>query len=185
MSEAAEVMPAVEQPYSGIPKDPKEAAEAVKSGVIKVTEKPDDVPSGDIIGTFTINVQSKDKDTGEVTVHYSCDKQPFIWKKVAGLAGVFEEEGAPLTEDQVTFLSKAFEDAKQGAVITSIVDLYNSSSRDKAKASEYQRINNLYMPYTEEDKAKALDLAIKNIVKGTGLSYEAAKALVAQAQAQK
>lgn len=165
-----------------IPKNPKEAAEAVKNGTIKVTETP---APGLNIGKFTINVQSKDKDTGEVTVHYSSDSQPFQYEMVAGLAGIFEAEKAPLTEDQVAFLSSAFDNEKQGGVIAMLVDQYNSSSRDKAKASEYQRINNLYMPYTEEDKAKALDLAIKNIVKGTGLSYEAAKALVAQAQANK
>lgn len=162
----------------GIPLEPKDASDAVKSGALKLTENPDEAGSGVVVEKFTITVKSKDSTTGEETTHYTSDSQPFAWNKVDSLPGVFAAEEAALTEDQISFLGEAFPGEKQGQVVAKLVALYNSDERAKAKANEYQRIMIKFKPVSEEDKASAVERAIDNVVKAFGLSREKARAMV-------
>jgi hypothetical protein len=162
----------------GIPKDPKEASEAVKSGALKITTDVDAVPAGAVVETFTITVKSKDKETGEETTHYTSDSQPFGWNKVNSFPGIFADQDAALTDDQVAFLGEAFPSESQGKVVLGLVKLYNDNERAKAKANEYQRVMSLYKPMSEEDRNSAVERAIDNVVKAFGLSREKAREMV-------
>jgi len=167
----------------GIPLDPKAASEAVGTSVI-ITEGTDNEPAdGPVIGKFTISVKE-----GEVEIYVS-KAQPFGYTKTGKFSDIFANyEGkdvkkgeAALGPDQEAFVGQAFPGEKQHAVLNYFLRLHNDNERDKAKANEYARVLGLYKPLSEEDKADAMERAVKNLVKATGISMEAARALLATA----
>ena len=123
--------------------------------------------------TFSIKVKGEDD-----VVLFEDKASPFSWRKVSGLREIFQAEGAEFTADQENFVKEAFSTDEQGAVIAALIELYNDNERNKAKANAYQKLMNQYKPASEEDKAKALENAYKNLSKALGISLEDAKAMV-------
>jgi hypothetical protein len=161
----------------GIPKDPEAAVKALADGSVKATENPDAVDEGVIVETYSITVKDKESDT----IHYQAKEQPFAWRKVASLAGVFANEGATLSDDAVNFLGQALADADDskdqpiGKAVRSIVDIYNSNTRANAKGADYQRILNLKAPMTEETKGKRIESMIAMFASINRVSLDVAR----------
>lgn len=171
-------MAAEEYNAFGIATDPTQAAKQVADGSLKVTEDVD-AAEGTVIETFSITVRGKVADAEGVETEktfYESSNQPFAWTKVVGLSGIFAAEGAELADDKIDFIGQVFEGDKQGEVIQKLIELYNSTNRERAKANEYSRITGIYKPVSEEDKAKAKDQFVKNYAKAFGVSLEQARA---------
>ena len=130
----------------------------------------------DKIGKLTV----KHPDTGEVV--FEGKDIEYDWYKVNSLAQIFEAQGSPLTDDQVTFLGEVFPGDAAGKVIASLVELYNDNEKSKAYSTKSAAIRNQYLPVTEEDKAKAFERAIKSLVTALGISEADARAMVSARQ---
>ena len=128
--------------------------------------------------TFSIKVKGEDE-----VVLYEDKAAPFSWRKISLISELFAAEGAALDDSQISFLGQAFPSDAQGKVLVSLVDLYNSDTREKAKANAYQKLMTQYKPASEEDKAKAFERAIRSFVTAFGVTEAKAREMVLAAQA--
>lgn len=136
-------------------------------------------------GTFSIRIAQKDEDGnpvkdehGKTQYIYEDEKAEYTWNKLTGFAQIFEAEGAPLSDDKVKFLGDIFAGEEIGAVLVTILDMYNKKAQDRAKGNEYQRLLNKYEPASEEDKRKAFDRGIANLCKALGKTEAEVRAML-------
>lgn len=159
----------------GIPSDPAEGKARAKE---LITADPDAITSGKLVGDFKITVKTKDKDTGEEKVLFESETQPFGYMKFDSLAGVLEDCGAELTDDQVKFLGEALSGDKNGEAVKNLINTYNTVERTNAKNNEYGRVFARYAPMTEETKTKKVQSIVRNTAQVLGITEEAAREML-------
>lgn len=175
MTEVAEAAPAAAYDKFGIPSDP---AEGKARAAELITKDPDAITSGKLVGDFKITVKTKDKDTGEEKILFESETQPFGYMKFDSLAGVLENEGAELSDDQVKFLGEALSGEKNGEAVKSLIDSYNGLVRTNAKNNEYGRVFSRYAPMTEETKTKKVQSIVRNFAQVAGITEETAREML-------
>jgi len=153
--------------------------EAIEIPTTVETSTPEATPVGTlVVGKIGI-LNVKDENGNPL---YEGRDIPYEWYKISNFAELFAAEGHPLSDDQINFLGEVFPGEAAGKVIASLIELYNDKKETLAYSAKSQSIRNQYKPVTEEDKTKAFERAVKDLVKSTGMDEVSVRALLAGAK---